>query len=126
MYKNRPIYWELSSGKNDGYKALMYLHRYDENEFAMVRTDYVHPLQGAYESRINQLRQLLDVEESAKVKKQLDKSVKHLNKQLDEIRKYDIDLQNIANQKISLDLDDCVLNNFEKIQSIEIIFSKIK
>ncbi|WP_125762725.1 BREX-1 system adenine-specific DNA-methyltransferase PglX [Companilactobacillus hulinensis] len=126
MYKKRPIYWELSSGKNDGFKALIYLHRYDEDEFAMVRTDYIHPLQGVYELRLNQLQKLIDVEESIKTKKQLDKSIKHLSKQLDEIKKYDIVMQHVANQKISLDLDDGVLANFDKIQSIESVFSKIK
>ncbi|MGQ2375832.1 BREX-1 system adenine-specific DNA-methyltransferase PglX [Companilactobacillus zhachilii] len=124
-YQKRPIYWEFSSGKNNGFKALMYLHRYNKNELAMIRTDYLHPLQGQYESRVNQLNSLYESESVAKVKKNIEKDLKHVNKQLDEIRKYDQSIQHLANQQIELDLDDGVVVNYEKLQDGETILSKI-
>ncbi|WP_338215684.1 BREX-1 system adenine-specific DNA-methyltransferase PglX [Companilactobacillus muriivasis] len=125
IYQKRPIYWEFSSGRNNGFKALMYLHRYDENELAMLRTDYLHPLQGRYESRLNQLNSLYEVETIAKEKKNIEKELKHVTKQLDEIRKYDQSIQHLANEKISLDLDDGVVVNYDKLQNGENILSKI-
>ena len=124
-YQKRPIYWEFSSGRNNGFKALMYLHRYDENELAMLRTDYLHPLQGRYESRLNQLNSLYEVETVAKEKKNIEKELKHVTKQLDEIRKYDQSIQHLANERIKLDLDDGVVVNYDKLQDGEIILSKI-
>jgi len=125
IYQKRPIYWEFSSGRNNGFKALMYLHRYGENELAMLRTDYLQPLQGRYESRLNQLNSLYEVETVAKEKKNIEKELKHVTKQLDEIRKYDQSIQHLANEKINLDLDDGVVVNYDKLQDGENILSKI-
>ncbi|WP_395409080.1 BREX-1 system adenine-specific DNA-methyltransferase PglX [Levilactobacillus parabrevis] len=126
IYQKRPIYWEYSSGKNNGFKALMYLHRYDSDELAMIRTNYLHPLQGKYELRIDQLTQLASNETVASQKKRDEKELKHLNQQLAEIIKYDPLIQHIANQKIELDLDDGVVVNYDKLQDGSTILSKLK
>ena len=126
IYQKRPIYWEYSSGKNNGFKALMYLHRYDSDELAMIRTNYLHPLQGKYELRIEQLTQLASNETVASQKKRYEKELKHLNQQLAEIIKYDPLIQHIANQKIELDLDDGVVVNYDKLQDGSAILSKLK
>ncbi|WP_020090502.1 BREX-1 system adenine-specific DNA-methyltransferase PglX, partial [Levilactobacillus parabrevis] len=126
IYQKRPIYWEYSSGKNNGFKALMYLHRYDSDELAMIRTNYLHPLQGKYELRIGQLTQLASNETVTSQKKRYEKELKHLNQQLAEIIKYDPVIQHIANQKIELDLDDGVVVNYDKLQDGSTILSKLK
>ncbi|WP_056986550.1 BREX-1 system adenine-specific DNA-methyltransferase PglX [Levilactobacillus koreensis] len=126
IYQKRPIYWEFNSGRHNGFKALMYLHRYNVDELAMLRTNYLHPLQGKYELRIDQLTQLSGNETVASQKKRYEKELKHLEQQLIEIRKYDPLIQHIANQKIALDLDDGVIVNYDKVQSGSVILSKLK
>ncbi|KRL94340.1 BREX-1 system adenine-specific DNA-methyltransferase PglX [Levilactobacillus hammesii] len=126
IYQKRPIYWEFNSGKANGFKALMYLHRYDSDELAMIRTNYLHPLQGKYELRIDQLTQLANDETVTSQKKRYEKTLKHLNQQLSEIIKYDPLIQHIANQKIELDLDDGVVVNYDKLQDGNTILSKLK
>jgi len=123
-YQKRPIYWEFSSGKANGFKALMYLHRYDEDELAMIRANYLHPLQGKYETQLDQMSQLLETESVTKEKKKLEKDITHVTKQLNEIKKYDVLIQHIANEKISLDLDDGVVVNYDKLQNGEKILTK--
>ncbi|WP_395390586.1 BREX-1 system adenine-specific DNA-methyltransferase PglX [Levilactobacillus lettrarii] len=126
IYQKRTIYWEFTSGRHNGFKALMYLHRYESNELAMVRTNYLHPLQGQYEARIDQLTQLANNEAVASQKKRYEKDLKHLEQQVSEIRKYDPVIQHIANQKIELDLDDGVVVNYDKLQNGSAILSKLK
>ncbi len=126
IYQKRPIYWEFNSGKQNGFKALMYLHRYNSDELAMVRTNYLHPLQGKYELRIDQLTQLASNETVTSQKKRYEKELKHLEQQLTEIKKYDPLIQHIANQKIELDLDDGVIVNYDKLQDSTTILSKLK
>ncbi|MCF7522858.1 BREX-1 system adenine-specific DNA-methyltransferase PglX [Levilactobacillus brevis] len=126
IYQKRPIYWEFNSGKRDGFKALMYLHRYDRNELAMLRTNYLHPLQGKYETKIDQLTKLVNSETVISQKKRYEKVLKHVGQQLTEIKKYDPIIQHIANQQIALDLDDGVVVNYRKLQIDGTILSKIK
>lgn len=125
-YKKRPIYWQLTSGKNDGFKALIYLHRYDENTMAMIRTKYLHPLQKAYVNRRTQLAEMIDTESNTRQRKQMTKALTKLDKQIDEITKYDISLQHVANMHIPLDLDDGVLVNHEKVQGDQKLLSPLK
>ncbi|MDT7013340.1 BREX-1 system adenine-specific DNA-methyltransferase PglX [Levilactobacillus namurensis] len=126
LYQKRPIYWEFSTGRNNGFKALMYLHRYEASELAMVRTDYLHALQGKYETRLEQLTELAANEPVISQKKRYEKARKHLDKQLQEVQKYDAPLQHLASQRIELDLDDGVLVNHQKLQGDEKILTKIK
>ncbi|AVK61134.1 restriction endonuclease subunit M [Lactobacillus sp. CBA3605] len=125
VYQKKPIYWEFSSGRQNGFKALMYLHRYDNTELAMIRTDYLHPLQGKYETRLSQLQQLSADESMAKRKKQLERDIKHVNQQINELKSYDPIIQHLANEQISLDLDDGVSVNYSKLQDGEKVLSKI-
>ncbi|WP_155288050.1 BREX-1 system adenine-specific DNA-methyltransferase PglX [Lacticaseibacillus zhaodongensis] len=125
-YQKRPIYWQLQSGKKNGFKALMYLHRYDSNTMAAIRTKYLHPLQSAYENRIEQLKQMLDQGLSGRDKNVASKELDKLLAQLDELVKYDQVLQHVANQHIVLDLDDGVLVNHKKVQAGEKLLTPIK
>ena len=125
-YQKRPIYWELNSGRNGGFKALMYLHRYDENTMAMIRTKYLHPLQEAYERRLDQLKSFEANERQTRQKNAIKKQITTITKQLDELVKYDEKLQHVANLHIDLDLDDGVLVNHAKAQADTKIFTPLK
>ena len=125
-YQKRPIYWELNSGRNGGFKALMYLHRYDKNTMAMIRTKYLHPLQEAYERRLDQLKSFEANEQQTRQKNAIKKQITTITKQLDELVKYDEKLQHVANLHIDLDLDDGVLVNHAKAQADTKIFTPLK
>ncbi|WP_328285039.1 BREX-1 system adenine-specific DNA-methyltransferase PglX [Liquorilactobacillus vini] len=124
IYQKRPIYWEINSGRNNGFKALFYLHRYDQNAMSIAR-EKLHELQNYYESNQKADKQQLLIEKDKKVIKQLKKEVEQLNKKLDEIIKFDTPLQHIAGEKIEIDLDDGVLINHQKVQGKEKLLSKI-
>ncbi|SMP72052.1 BREX-1 system adenine-specific DNA-methyltransferase PglX [Anoxynatronum buryatiense] len=120
IYKKRPIYWLFDSGKNEGFKALIYMHRYDTSTVARVRTEYLHPLQKKYEAEIKHLDVLMDSDldsrEKAKAKKQKDAVLK----KVEECRLYDQVVAHVASQYKEIDLDDGVKVNYEKFQGIEI------
>lgn len=124
IYQKRPIYWEFKSGRNDGFKALMYLHRYDKNELSIARK-YLHQLQAAYTNMISLDEQQMNHATSARDKNQYRKDTEKLRKMLDEIEKYDLKLQHQALAEIDIDLDDGVLANHAKVQGNEKLFSKI-
>ncbi|MPM60353.1 hypothetical protein SDC9_107204 [bioreactor metagenome] len=127
VYQKRPIYWMFESGKNDGFKCLVYMHRYDEQTVAKVRTDYLHTLQRKYESEINRLQLVVDSEEyTAKDRTAAKKKIDRISKQIEECREYDQVMAYLANEKISIDLDDGVKVNYAKFQDIKIINSKGK
>lgn len=121
VYQKRPIYWMFDSSKQNGFKALIYMHRYDENMVAKIRTDYLHKMQGTYESEIIRLEKDMDSEvlstrEKAFAKKKKEK----ISKQLDECKTYDQIIAHVANQRIRIDLDDGVKINYNKFQGIEV------
>lgn len=127
VYQKRPIYWMFESGKNNGFKALIYMHRYDEQTVAKVRTDYLHTLQRKYEAEINRLQLIADSEEySVKDKRDAKKKIDRISKQIEECKEYDQVVAHIANEKISIDLDDGVKVNYAKFQDIKVINSKDK
>ncbi|MDN6749998.1 MAG: BREX-1 system adenine-specific DNA-methyltransferase PglX, partial [Staphylococcus equorum] len=115
-YQKRPIYWQLDSGKQDGFKALIYLHRYTPDQLGKVRTDYLHELQKAYNNRIELRTQQIQVSENQKEINSMQKEIAKLQKQLKEIREYDEKLGHLALQRIELDLDDGVVVNYDKLQ----------
>lgn len=115
-YQKRPIYWLYDSGKQNGFKALIYMHRYDEYTTGKVRTNYLHKLQKYYEDRINLIEMDILSQNSASTKKKLEDEKIKIQKQLDECRKYDEVLGHIANERITIDLDDGVKVNYEKVQ----------
>ena len=127
VYQKRPIYWMFESGKNDGFKCLVYMHRYNEQTVAKVRTDYLHTLQRKYETEINRLQLVLDSEEyTAKDRNAAKKKIDRISKQIEECREYDQVVAYLANEKISIDLDDGVKVNYAKFQDIKVINSKGK
>ncbi|OJD42604.1 restriction endonuclease [Bacillus sp. 4048] len=120
LYQKRPIYWLFDSGKNDGFKALVYMHRYDAGTVAEVRTDYLHTLQRKYEAEVARRDVLLESDASTKDKTRAKKEKEKLQKQLLECQQYDQVIAHIANQKITIDLDDGVKVNYAKFQSVEL------
>lgn len=124
IYQKRPIYWEFNSGRNKGFKALMYLHRYNTEQLPMVR-HYLHELQPAMNDLIEVDQNLLDQETMASAKSKYRKAIATLNKQMNEIMKYDQILDHLSQSSVNLDLDDGVLVNHEKLQQSEKLLSKL-
>ena len=123
MYQKRPIYWLLDSGKKNGFKALIYMHRYNENLIPKARLDYLHRIQTTYEKLLSDVNYKLTTDLSMLDKKDAQKRQADLNAKLQEIKEYDEKIAHIANQRISIDLDDGVKTNYEKFKDI---LAKIK
>lgn len=123
-YSKRPIYWEFNSGHSKGFKALMYLHRYDTGELAMVRQN-MHNLQAGMNSRLSVTQKLLDAETVSKNKTIDRRIIANLKKQIDEIVKYDQILGSLSANPVDLDLDDGVLVNHAKLQNGYKLLSKL-
>lgn len=124
IYQKRPIYWEFNSGRNKAFKALMYLHRYNTEQLPMVR-HYLHELQPAMNDLIEVDQNLLDQETTASAKSKYRKTIATLNKQMNEIMKYDQILDHLSQSPVDLDLDDGVLVNHDKLQQGEKLLSKL-
>ena len=122
-YQKRPIYWLFDSGKKNGFKALVYMHRYNENLIPKVRLDYLHRMQTTYEKLLVDVNDKLTSELSMTDKKEAQKRQADLNAKLQEIKEYDEKIAHIANQRISIDLDDGVKVNYDKFKDI---LAKIK
>ncbi len=120
IYQKRPIYWLFDSGKQDGFKALVYLHRYEPGLVARVRTDYLHAQQRKYEEEVERMDILLESDASKPEKTKARKNKEKLQKQLLECQSYDQVIAHVANQTIDLDLDDGVKVNYAKFQNVEI------
>lgn len=123
IYQKRPIYWLLDSGKKNGFKALIYMHRYNENLIPKARLDYLHRIQTTYEKILSDVNYKLTTDLSMIDKKESLKKQADLNAKLQEIKEYDEKIAHIANQRISIDLDDGVKENYEKFKDI---LAKIK
>lgn len=114
-YQKRPIYWMFDSGKQNGFRALIYMHRYNEGTVAKVRTDYLHELQRKYEQEISVLDVTINSDvATAKEKADAKKEKERVQKQIAECIDYDSVVAHVANQKISIDLDDGVKVNYSK------------
>ena len=121
VYQKRPIYWMFDSGKNDGFKALVYMHRYNESTVAKLRTDYLHSLQRKYEAEILRLQVVAESTTlSAREKTQARKKIDKINKQIEECKLYDQVVAHVANERISIDLDDGVKHNYGLFQGIKV------
>ncbi len=116
-YQKRPIYWLYDSGKQDGFKALIYMHRYTEDTTGIVRVDYLHTLQKKYATEIENLKDLVSKTDNAREAAQAQKRMEKLKKQLNETESYDEKLGHLALSRISIDLDDGVKVNYEKVQT---------
>lgn len=119
-YKKRPIYWLFDSGRNNGFKALIYMHRYEPDLVARVRIDYLHKTQKALETAIANNERILENSTNATEKAKAVKARDKLVKQLEETRQYDLALAHVANQKIEIDLDDGVKVNYAKFQGVQV------
>ena len=119
MYKKRPIYWLFSSGKQRGFQALVYLHRYNEGTLARMRTEYVIPLLGKMSARLNHLTDDIAAASSSQHKKRLETEKATVTKQLAEVQAFDEKLRHYADQRITLDLDDGVKVNYGKFSDPE-------
>ena len=122
IYQRRPIYWMFDSGKKNGFKALIYMHRYQPDTIARIRTDYVHEQQARYRTAIADLEtRIANASTGERVK--LNKQLKTLNDQAVEIHEYEEKIHHLADQMISIDLDDGVKVNYAKFQDV---LAKIK
>lgn len=111
IYQKRPIYWLFDSGKKNGFKALVYMHRYQPDTIARMRTDYVHEQQSRYRTAIADIEQrIASASTSERVK--LNKKLKTLQDQATEIQTYEEKIHHLADQYISIDLDDGVKKNY--------------
>ena len=122
IYQKRPIYWLFDSGKKNGFKALIYMHRYQPDTIARMRTDYVHEQQSRYRTAIADLEQRVSsasTGERVKLSKQLQK----LQDQAEEIRAYEEKIHHLADMMIPIDLDDGVKVNYAKFEDV---LAKIK
>ena len=115
----RPIYWLFDSGKQNGFKALVYLHRYTPDTIGNLRIDYLHKMQRVYESEINRMQDMMDHSENAREVAAASKRKDKLAKQLKECREYDEKISHLALSRIELDLDDGVKVNYRKLQTAQ-------
>lgn len=121
-YQKRPIYWLFDSGKKNGFKALIYMHRYQSDLLARMRTDYVHEQQERYRTQLTHLADAIDHAGAAERVK-LTKQQKKLQEQALEIQKYEEKIHHLADQNIQIDLDDGVKHNYELFADV---LAKIK
>ena len=115
-YQKRPIYWLFDSGKENGFKALVYIHRWNQDTEGRVLL-YLHKVQRKYETELRMLEQELDSLTDKHRIGQLEKRREHLEKQLAEVKAYDEKLDHMASEHLVMDLDDGVKVNYEKMQT---------
>ena len=122
VYQKRPIYWLFDSGKKNGFKCLIYMHRYQPDTLARIRTDYVHELQSRYRTAIEDLNDRVESAAPAERVK-LTKQLQKIQAQEDELRVYEEKIHHLADQMIAFDLDDGVKVNYAKFEDV---LAKIK
>ena len=123
VYQKRPIYWLFDSGKKNGFKCLVYMHRYQPDTIARIRTDYVHEQQSRYRTAIADLQSRIDNAVSTSDRVKLSKKLKTIQEQDEELRFYEEKIHHLADQMIKIDLDDGVKVNYAKFQDV---LAKIK
>lgn len=119
----RPIYWQFESGKKNGFKALVYIHRYTPDLIARMRTGYIHPLQSQYRTQIEMLNNQIDEASTTSEKVRLQKQLKKITEQSEELGKYEEKIHHWADKMEPMDLDDGVKVNYAKFQEL---LAKIK
>jgi len=118
IYKNRPIYWLFSSGKQKAFECLVYLHRYNDSTLSRMRSNYVTPLQGNMSARIEFLEHEKDATTTASTQKKIQKQIDTLKKKQVELKSFDDELRHYADMRISIDLDDGVKVNYGKFGNL--------
>lgn len=122
VYQKRPIYWLFDSGKKNGFKCLIYIHRYQPDTIARIRTDYVHEQQSRYRTAIADMEQRINGASTSE-RVRLSKQLASLQEQAEEIRVYEEKIHHLADQMIEIDLDDGVKHNYEIFKDV---LAKIK
>jgi type II restriction/modification system DNA methylase subunit YeeA len=117
-YKKRPIYWMFSSGKEKAFNCLIYLHRYQPDTIATIRTEYLHRLQEALEVEKQHLQRVIDEEAGNRAARNAVKSMVKLDKQIAELKKYEELIHHYADMGIDIDLDDGVKVNYAKFDGL--------
>ena len=117
VYQKRPIYWLFDSGKENGFKALVYMHRYDENTIGNLRIDYLHRMQRIYENEIARMQETIENSKDSREVTVATKRKEKLIKQLKETKEYDEKIAHLALARTAIDLDDGVKVNYEKVQT---------
>lgn len=122
IYQKRPIYWLFDSGKKNGFKCLIYMHRYQPDTIARIRTDYVHEQQSRYRTAMADLEHRIANAGTSELVK-LNKLLKKIQEQVDELHTYEEKIHHLADQMIAIDLDDGVKHNYEIFKDV---LAKIK
>lgn len=116
-YQKRPIYWLFDSGKQNGFKALCYMHRWNADTTGNMRVEYLHRMQRVYEKEINRMQEIIDNSRDNKEISNATKRKEKLQKQIKETKDYDAKVAHLALSRIDIDLDDGVKVNYEKVQT---------
>jgi len=119
IYQKRPIYWLFDSGKENGFKALIYMHRYNADTIGNLRIDHLHKTQNTYESEIARMQRILQSGATTTEKAKSQKRLEKLQRQLREVKAYDEKINHLALSRIDIDLDDGVKVNYEKVQTAQ-------
>lgn len=122
-YQKRPIYWLFDSGKKNGFKCLIYMHRYQKDTIARIRTDYLHEQQSRYRTAISDLQNRIDNAASTGVRVKLQKQLATVQAQVEEARLYEEKIHHLADQMLEIDLDDGVKRNYAIFKDV---LAKIK
>lgn len=122
-YQKRPIYWLFDSGKKNGFKCLIYMHRYQKDTIARIRTDYLHEQQSRYRTAISDLQNRIDNAASTGVRVKLQKQFATVQAQVEEARLYEEKIHHLADQMLEIDLDDGVKHNYAIFKDV---LAKIK
>lgn len=117
IYQKRPIYWLFDSGKQNGFKALIYMHRYNADTIGNLRVEYLHRVQHIYESEIQREQDNIENSRNSRDAAASAKRKEKLQKQLKETKEYDAKIAHLALSRIEIDLDDGVKVNYEKVQT---------
>ncbi|WP_442598156.1 BREX-1 system adenine-specific DNA-methyltransferase PglX [Neobacillus sp. D3-1R] len=117
-YKNRPIYWLFTSGKQKAFNCLIYMHRYDKTTLSRIRTDYLHEYQIRLDAEKKDLLSIIEGDYSTKEISNAKKELKVLDKKIDELKEYDELLHHMADMQIEIDLDDGVVQNYEMFEGL--------
>lgn len=118
-YQKRPIYWLFDSGKQNGFKALVYMHRWNADTIGNVRVEYLHRIQRVYEKEIIRMQEIIDNSHDNKEISGATKRKEKLQKQIKETKDYDAKIAHLALSRIDIDLDDGVKVNYEKVQTAD-------
>lgn len=116
-YQKRPIYWLFDSGKQNGFKALCYMHRWNADTTGNMRVEYLHRMQRVYEKEIIRMQEIIDNSRDNKEISNATKRKEKLQKQIKETKDYDAKVAHLALSRIDIDLDDGVKVNYEKVQT---------